>query len=79
MKHTAKSLAPRMAAADQFGALHLVVSDGNVDNENIKFCLSDPNITEEERELAKDLLSVPEQVREDAYFLVYVDEEGGRS
>jgi hypothetical protein len=41
---------------NEFGALHIVVSDGNVEDEHIEYCLKEPNITESEREFANRLL-----------------------
>lgn len=31
-----------------FGAMHIVVEDGNVESENIEWCLSQPDVTEDD-------------------------------
>lgn len=67
--HQLLDLSARMDAADQFGALHIVVADGNVEDDHIEFCLVQPNITAEEAELARDLLYSEEGIRSFAWWL----------
>lgn len=49
-------MAKLCAAQDEFGALHIVVSDGNLEDEHIEFCLQSDDITEEETKFARKLL-----------------------
>jgi hypothetical protein len=62
-------LSVRINTANSFGALHIVVGDGNMDDENIEFCLKQPEITLEEIKLAEDLLSSEIELRAFSYWL----------
>ena len=62
-------LATRIDAADDFGALHIVVSDGNMEDEHIEFCLNDARITAKEISLANDLLYSEIELRCFSYWL----------
>lgn len=64
---TISEMAKRLSAHDESGAMHIVVSDGNLDDGNIRFCLEQPDVTDEDRELAKDLLTMNEADREAAW------------
>lgn len=52
---------------DDFGALHIVVSDGNVEDNWLKHCYADPEATDEEREFLVLLESLPYSMRYAAY------------
>ncbi len=64
-------LAERMDAVDHYGGLHIVVADGNCDDESVEFCLeqTEKPLTSEERELAQDLQVQEEEARFVAYWL----------
>lgn len=64
-----KALAIEMCRIDEFGALHIVVSDGNMEDDHIQFCLEQPNITPGEIAFAQKLLDIPEEQRFMAYAL----------
>lgn len=49
---------------DQFGACHIVVADGNVEDHHIDWCLEQPDLVEEEREFLNDLRQLPVADRE---------------
>lgn len=40
--------APKFGAADEFGALHIVVSDWNLEDENLEFCKNYEGVTPDE-------------------------------
>lgn len=65
------NLAERIRDANDFGGLHLVVADGNVDDEDIEYCMSqtDKPLTDEEKKLADDLLYSEVEIRHFAYWL----------
>jgi hypothetical protein len=52
---------------DQFGELHIIVSDGNVEDYWIDIITFKDNLSEEERSFLKDLKSLPESMRYFAY------------
>lgn len=62
-------LAARIDAANDSGALHIVVSDGNMEADDIEFCLKLPNITADEVSLANDLIASEEELRVFAFWL----------
>ncbi len=62
-------LSARMDDANSFGPLHIVVGDGNLEDEHIEFCLEQPGITPEEETLAEDLLYSEEALRHFAWWL----------
>ena len=45
--------APKFGAADEFGALHIVVGDWNLEDRDLEFCLNQADITTEEIMLMK--------------------------
>lgn len=53
IKHGARAI----AAMDEFGALHIFVSDGNCEDEDLEFCLQDERITLLERTFATLMLT----------------------
>ena len=55
--------APVFEAVDHYGAMHIVVDDWNLDDENIEFCMSDARLTDQEKSLALALLSMSEGQR----------------
>lgn len=70
----ANALAIRIRDANEFGGLHIAVSDGNLEDEHIEFCLeqTDKPLTEEERQLANDLMDEVDCVRYTAFMLQYL-------
>lgn len=62
-----RELAVEMCRMNEFGALHIVVADGNMEDDHIRFCLEQPSITSEETDFARKLLDIPEEQR----FMVY--------
>lgn len=68
---SAIGLSRRISDADEFGGLHIVVADGNVEDEDVEFCITqtDSPLTDEERLLAEDLLYREEEIRALAYWL----------
>ena len=57
--------------ADPFGALHIVVDDGNLEDKHILSCLEDPEITQSEIRLAYDLLAISVEEREELFELAF--------
>jgi hypothetical protein len=55
MTDAVREWAPKFAEANEFGALHIVVDDWNLDDENIEFCRSQPDITQAEIALCEAL------------------------
>jgi len=68
-----KDMAQRLYEHDEFGALHIVVADGNLEDAHIQSCLDDPcePLTDSDRALARDLLAMTEADREAAYDLAF--------
>lgn len=66
-------LAELLRNVDHFGEAHIVVSDLNVDDENIGQLLHNPNATDDERTIARLLLAMPEDEREP--FLLKIEQE----
>lgn len=52
---------------DEFGALHITVSDGNVDDGCIEFCRTQPEVLEHELVFLDLLQSLPYGMRYAAY------------
>jgi hypothetical protein len=50
--------------ADPFGALHIVISDLNTDDENIWCCARRPDATDDEKQICCALLEMSEDERE---------------
>lgn len=71
---TLDDLADRLRRHDEFGALHIVVSDGNIEDDDITHCLENPcaPLTQDDVDLARDLLGVPENMREKAWNLAFL-------
>ena len=59
----AKALGVRLREIDEFGGCHIVVSDWNLDDENIDFCTAYPTTTDAEREVMTALKALPEDQR----------------
>lgn len=57
---------------DEVGAMHIVVSDGNMDDGNIAHCLAQPDATDADRRLAAILLAMPEEARDAAWEEAFV-------
>jgi hypothetical protein len=55
--------AEAFAAADEFGPLHIIVSDWNLDDEDIQFCLKRSDLSASDRGLCEALLSMTEGER----------------
>jgi hypothetical protein len=62
-------LARMTPEADHHGALHLAVDDGNLDDEALSFCESEPSLKPEERALVGHLRKFTKEERETAYVL----------
>lgn len=58
------TLVARLQAADLFGALHIVVEDGNIDDGSLHFCFNLSEATSDEKQLAEDLLKLTQDDRE---------------
>ena len=56
-----------MAAYDPFGPLHIVVDDGNVDDEWLDSCAANPALTDADREILALLKSMTVEERERAW------------
>lgn len=74
------AMAREMQTMDGFGALHLVVEDGNITDDDIEFCLSDENssskpITGAERDFALRLLQFQEGQRGAIWELAQLPED----
>jgi hypothetical protein len=63
-----KAAAIEMSRQDEFGALHIVVANGNCEDEHVQFCLDQPNITAGEQAFARILL---DEFTEEERFAVY--------
>lgn len=72
---TITEMAERMRAHNAFGAMHVVVCDGNLDEANIRACLEQPDVTEADRVLAADLLAMSEADREAAFAEAFEPDE----
>lgn len=48
---------------NDFGAMHVVVEDANVDDENIRYCLAQPDCTDMDRIFAVEFLKLTEEER----------------
>lgn len=66
---TVGHLAVMFRDADEFGALHIIVSDGNVDDGNLDYCAQHHELTERDKLLLDALRSVTEAEREDAWYM----------
>lgn len=77
----ALAAAEAMFEIDEYGACHIVVSDGNLEDDNIEFCLGLPECTEAEAAFLRSLLALSEDERETAYAIanghIKVPAEGG--
>lgn len=67
MKPALEQLANRISAANEFGALHIFISDGNVEDDDLAFCMSLSECTAEERSLCMDALLFTEDERFQAW------------
>lgn len=64
------ALAERMDTVDHYGGLHIIVADGNCDDDSVEFCLeqTEKPLSSEERSLAEDLFERGEEDRFAAYW-----------
>lgn len=62
------AMAALLNQQNEFGALHIVVSDGNMEDEDIEFCMEQPNITPDEMEFAQKLRR---EFSEEERFMIY--------
>lgn len=63
----ALAAAEAMLEIDEYGACHIVVSDGNLEDDSIAFCLDLPECTEAEAAFLRSLLALSMDERETAY------------
>lgn len=63
----AVTMADLMQRIDEYGACHIVVSDGNLEDDNIAFCLGLPECTEAEAAFLRALVALSMDERETAY------------
>jgi hypothetical protein len=63
MTDAVREWVPAFSAADKFGALHVVVEDWNLDDENILFCMNDNRLTEGEGDLCRAMLGMSVEER----------------
>jgi len=54
--HRMVAVARQWVTMNHFGALHIIIADGNVEEEHIEFCMSEEGITQEEHAFANMLL-----------------------
>jgi hypothetical protein len=59
-----RELAKLISEANGFGALHIVIEDENVDDDNLEFCRSRPEITADELRILDLLQPLTERQRE---------------
>jgi hypothetical protein len=65
----AVAMASRLADAQHFCAMHIVVEDSNLDDDSIKYCRDLPEATGEERAMCSDLLMMTMGERWTAHLL----------
>ena len=58
MSDAVREWAPKFEEASSWGAMHIVREDWNLDDGNIEFCLTQPDITPSEIDLCKALLAM---------------------
>jgi hypothetical protein len=59
----AKAIGIRLRDVDAFGGCHIVVSDWNLEDDNIDFCIDYPTTTDAEREIMRALKVLPDDQR----------------
>lgn len=59
----AKALGARLREVDKFGGCHIVVSDWNLDGDDIDFCINYPMTTDAERDVMRALKALPKDQR----------------
>ena len=59
----AKALGPRLRGVNEFGGCHIVVSDWNLEDSNIDFCIVYETTTDAEREVMLALRALSEDQR----------------
>jgi hypothetical protein len=59
-----RELAKLISEANGFGALHIVIEDENVDDDNLEFCRHQPEITADELRILDLLQPLTERQRE---------------
>lgn len=74
----AVSIAEQMGGANEFGGLHIVVSDGNTDEESVQWCIdqTDKPLAVEERALAEEMLFWGDEITAFAYWLTMNNSTG---
>ena len=60
---TAKELGVRLREVNEFGGCHIVVSDWNLEDDNIDFCLKYETTTDDEKKIMLELKALPEDQR----------------
>jgi len=60
---TAKALGRRLREIDEFGGCHIVVSDWNLDDEDIDYCMYHEETTDAERKILAELKELPASQR----------------
>jgi hypothetical protein len=63
------AMSERIKSANPFGGLHIVVEDWNLEDLDIEFCRDSDDATNEERQLASDLLAMTLEQRASAMAL----------
>ncbi len=59
----ARALGARLREIDEFGGCHIVVSDWNLEDDHIDFCIEYDATTDSEREVMRALKTLPEEQR----------------
>lgn len=59
----ARALGIRLREVNEFGGCHIVVSDWNLEDDNIDFCITYPDTTDAEKELMVALKALSEDQR----------------
>lgn len=59
----ARELGERLKAVNEFGGCHIAVSDWNLDDECIDFCIAQPDTTQDERAVMVALKALTEDQR----------------
>ena len=72
-EQAAKDIQPLIMAVDdeggEFGALHIVVGDWNVEDEHIQWCLALPEATKADKSIGAALMLMPKDQRIAAFAL----------
>lgn len=65
-KPEVRRMAERLAECEEFGGLHIIVADWNIDDEAVEFCRDGTSAADAERAVATDLLAMTEEERASA-------------